>query len=57
MNSSDMASRSLGMKSTLVMDQVAPGVPFWKCDEPTCKYPGLLVVMCPDNVGGRTHLG
>ena len=51
--SSDMATKSLGMKRAMVMGQAAPGVPLWKCDEPACKYPGLPVVIFPGNVGGE----
>ena len=50
--SSDMATKGLKMKKATVVGQAAPGVPLWRCDEPTSKWPGLPYVVFPGNVGG-----
>lgn len=54
--SSDMASKSLGMRCATVVGQAAPGVPLWRCDEPTSKMPGLPFIVFPGNVGGEDTL-
>ncbi|KAH6642912.1 hypothetical protein C7974DRAFT_112704 [Boeremia exigua] len=50
--SSDMATKGLKMKKATIVGQAAPGVPLWRCDEPTSKWPGLPYVVFPGNVGG-----
>ena len=50
--SSDMATKGLKMKKATVVGQAAPGVPLWRCDEPTSKWAGLPYVVFPGNVGG-----
>lgn len=50
--SSDMATKGLKMKKATIIGQAAPGVPLWRCDEPTSKWPGLPYVVFPGNVGG-----
>lgn len=54
--SSDMATKGLKMKRATVVGQAAPGVPLWRCDEPTSKWPGLPYVVFPGNVGGEYTL-
>ncbi|KAF2820252.1 hypothetical protein CC86DRAFT_118838 [Ophiobolus disseminans] len=54
--SSDMATKALGMKRATIVGQAAPGVPLWRCDELTSKWPGLPYVVFPGNVGGENEL-
>lgn len=54
--SSDMATKALGMKRAMIVGQAAPGVPLWRCDELTCKWPGLPYVVFPGNVGAENEL-
>ncbi|KAK7540882.1 uncharacterized protein J3D65DRAFT_616809 [Phyllosticta citribraziliensis] len=54
--SSDMATKGLNMKKATIVGQAAPGVPLWRCDEETCKYPGLPYVVFPGNVGSADTL-
>ncbi|KAB2580731.1 putative uncharacterized oxidoreductase ygbj protein [Lasiodiplodia theobromae] len=54
--SSDMATKGLNMKKAMIVGQAAAGVPLWRCDEETCKYPGLPYVVFPGNVGGNDTL-
>jgi uncharacterized protein YgbK (DUF1537 family) len=54
--SSDAATKGLNMKRATVVGQAAAGVPLWRCDESTCKYPGLPYVVFPGNVGGDDTL-
>ena len=54
--SSDMATKGLNMKRATVVGQAAPGVPLWRCDELTSKWPGLPYVVFPGNVGGEYTL-
>lgn len=50
--SSDMATKGLRMRRAMIVGQAAAGVPLWRCDEPTAKWPGLPFVVFPGNVGG-----
>ncbi|KAF2627615.1 hypothetical protein BU25DRAFT_410761 [Macroventuria anomochaeta] len=54
--SSDMATKGLKMKKATIVGQAAPGVPLWRCDERTSKWPGLPYVVFPGNVGGEYTL-
>lgn len=54
--SSDMATKGLRMKKAAIIGQAAPGVPLWRCDEPTAKWPGLPYVVFPGNVGSNETL-
>ncbi|KAM5350962.1 hypothetical protein ACJ41O_003685 [Fusarium nematophilum] len=54
--SSDMATKGLRMKQALIVGQAAPGVPIWRCDEVTSKWPGLTYVVFPGNVGSDKTL-
>ncbi|EKG13930.1 hypothetical protein MPH_08929 [Macrophomina phaseolina MS6] len=54
--SSDMATKGLNMKKATIVGQAAPGIPLWRCDEETCKYPGLPYVVFPGNVGSTETL-
>lgn len=54
--SSDVATKALGMKRAIVLGQAAPGVPLWRCDEESSRYPGVPFVIFPGNVGGDDAL-
>lgn len=54
--SSDMATKGLNMKKAMIVGQAAAGVPLWRCDEASCKYPGLPYVVFPGNVGSEETL-
>jgi uncharacterized protein YgbK (DUF1537 family) len=53
--SSDLATRSLGVRRALVLGQALPGVPVWRLGAES-RYPGLVYVVFPGNVGGPTAL-
>jgi len=53
--SCDVAQKGLGVKEALVLGQILPGVPLWRLG-PESKYPGLLYVVFPGNVGGDEAL-
>jgi uncharacterized protein YgbK (DUF1537 family) len=53
--SSDLATKSLGVKKALVVGQILPGVPVWQLG-PESKWPGLFYVVFPGNVGGDDAL-
>ncbi|WP_247236766.1 four-carbon acid sugar kinase family protein [Telluribacter sp. SYSU D00476] len=48
--SSDLATKGLGVQKATVLGQIIPGVPVWKLD-PHSKYPDLIYVVFPGNVG------
>jgi len=54
--SSDAATKGLNIKRALVVGQAAPGVPLWRCDEPTSRHVGVPYVVFPGNVGGENTL-
>lgn len=54
--SSDVATKALGIKRAMVLGQAAPGVPLWRCDEESSRYPGMPFVVFPGNVGGDDAL-
>ncbi|CAH0052107.1 unnamed protein product [Clonostachys solani] len=54
--SSDMATKGLRFKRAAIVGQAAPGVPLWRCDEPSAKWPGLPYVVFPGNVGTNDTL-
>lgn len=54
--SSDMATKGLKMKKATIVGQAAPGVPLWRCDEPSAKWPRLPYVVFPGNVGSNDTL-
>ncbi|KAH6989035.1 hypothetical protein BKA56DRAFT_574975 [Ilyonectria sp. MPI-CAGE-AT-0026] len=49
--SSDMATKGLRMQRALILGQAASGVPLWRCDEVSSKWPSLPYVVFPGNVG------
>lgn len=53
--SSDLATRGLGVKRSLVLGQILPGVPVWELGVET-RFPGLPYVVFPGNVGGPDAL-
>jgi uncharacterized protein YgbK (DUF1537 family) len=53
--SSDIATEALNLERSLVMGQVLPGVPVWKCGDES-RYPGMALVVFPGNVGTQESL-
>lgn len=53
--SNDIASKGLTAAKALILGQVLPGVPVWKMDKKS-KFPGLIYVVFPGNVGGKDAL-
>ncbi|HEY64788.1 MAG TPA: hypothetical protein G4O02_09475 [Caldilineae bacterium] len=53
--SSDVATLGLGVKRSLVLGQILPGVPVWRLG-PESRYPGLVYIVFPGNVGGLEAL-
>jgi len=49
--SSDLATKGLGVHRALVLGQILPGVPVWRLGDES-RYPGLVYVVFPGNVGG-----
>lgn len=49
--SHDIAARGLGARRVTVLGQAAAGVPVWKLG-PESRFPGLVYVVFPGNVGG-----
>ncbi|HJZ46788.1 MAG TPA: nucleotide-binding domain containing protein, partial [Roseiflexaceae bacterium] len=49
--SSDTATHGLHLKRALVLGQILPGVPVWQLG-PESRYPGLVYIVFPGNVGG-----
>lgn len=54
--SSDAATKSLGFRRARICGQASSGVPLWRCDEESSKYPGIAYVVFPGNVGEDTSL-
>ncbi|RAH50194.1 uncharacterized protein BO95DRAFT_438531 [Aspergillus brunneoviolaceus CBS 621.78] len=54
--SSDAATKGLEIRRAMVVGQAAPGVPIWRCDEPTSRHAGVPFVVFPGNVGGEGTL-
>jgi uncharacterized protein YgbK (DUF1537 family) len=64
----DIATKGLKVKEALVLGQIVPGVPIWQLGDPCLrrgklvpaeagsKYPGLLYVVFPGNVGSDKSL-
>jgi len=53
--SSDLAQKALSAQKAFVLGAVIPGVPVWQLDAGS-KFPGLLYVVFPGNVGDETAL-
>ena len=53
--SSDVATKSLGIKKALVLGQIHVGVPVWELG-PESKYPGMPLIIFPGNVGSDESL-
>jgi uncharacterized protein YgbK (DUF1537 family) len=53
--SSDIATKSLGVKRARIMGQLLPGVPVWQLGSES-KFPGMPYVVFPGNVGGDDAL-
>ena len=53
--SHDLAAHALRVKRALVLGQIAPGVPVWKCG-PESRFPDLAYIVFPGNVGSRETL-
>ncbi|KAL2285832.1 hypothetical protein FJTKL_07545 [Diaporthe vaccinii] len=54
--SSDAATKGLKMRRARILGQAAPGVPLWRCDEQTSRYPGAPYVVFPGSVGSEELL-
>ncbi|PWY88745.1 hypothetical protein BO94DRAFT_534648 [Aspergillus sclerotioniger CBS 115572] len=54
--SSDAATKGLNIKHAMIVGQAAPGVPLWRCDEPTSRHAEVPFVVFPGNVGGEETL-
>lgn len=54
--SSDMATKGLRMRRAMILGQAGSGIPLWRCDEETSKWPGLPYVVFPGNVGAEDAL-
>jgi uncharacterized protein YgbK (DUF1537 family) len=52
---SDLATRALNVKRAMVLGQLVPGVPVWRLGV-EAKFPGLVYVVFPGNVGGPDAL-
>lgn len=52
---SDVATKALKSKKARVLGPIIPGVPVWQLD-PESKFPGLMYVVFPGNVGGEEAL-
>lgn len=53
--SSDIATQALGIRRTMAVGQVLPGVPVWRLG-PNGRYPHLPYIVFPGNVGGDDAL-
>jgi uncharacterized protein YgbK (DUF1537 family) len=52
---SDVATQALAVRQALVRGQILPGVPVWELG-PESRYPGLIYIVYPGNVGGAEAL-
>ena len=50
MTTSNIATRGLGVKRAVALGQVLPGIPTWELG-PETRFPGLVLVVFPGNVG------
>lgn len=48
--SHDIAVHSLGIQRAMVLGQIAPGIPVWRCGAES-RFPGIPLVIFPGNVG------
>lgn len=53
--SSDVGTKGLAVKRATVAGQIKPGIPVWRTGEES-KYPGIVYVIFPGNVGTKTTL-
>jgi uncharacterized protein YgbK (DUF1537 family) len=53
--SSDIATDACKVERAMVMGQILPGVPVWRCG-PDSRFPGLPLVVFPGNVGSDQSL-
>jgi len=53
--SSDLATKSLKIKRTIILGQIIPGVPIWNLQEES-KFPGVPLIVYPGNVGDQKGL-
>ncbi len=53
--SSDLATKGLSAERAKILGPVLPGVPVWQMDEGS-KFPGIMYVVFPGNVGGQKSL-
>jgi uncharacterized protein YgbK (DUF1537 family) len=53
--SHDLAAKGLGLKRAIVLGQIAPGVPVWRCGAES-RFPDMVYIVFPGNVGSRESL-
>ena len=53
--SSDIATQGLTVRRALVIGQILPGIPVWQLG-PESRFPGLVYIVFPGNVGGPEAL-
>jgi len=53
--SHDLAAKALRVKRAVVLGQIVPGVPVWKCGAES-RFPDLVYIVFPGNVGSRDSL-
>jgi uncharacterized protein YgbK (DUF1537 family) len=53
--SHDLAAKALRVKRAVVLGQIVPGVPVWKCGTES-RFPNLVYIVFPGNVGSRESL-
>jgi uncharacterized protein YgbK (DUF1537 family) len=53
--SSDIATNGLDVRRAMVLGQILPGVPVWQLGSES-RYPGLVYIVFPGNVGGERAL-
>ncbi len=53
--SSDVGTKALGVRRALVLGQIGPGIPVWRCGEES-RFPGIPYVIFPGNVGSEESL-
>ena len=53
--SSDVATKALKVKKAIVLGQVKPGIPVWRCGNES-KFPSIPFIIFPGNVGENNTL-
>ena len=53
--SHDLAAKALRVKRAVVLGQIVPGVPVWRCGAES-RFPDLAYIVFPGNVGSTESL-